>query len=158
LEDQGCGDLVNDATVRLPVAARFVQHLVRFVRRQALIPQMNGKLCELAQLRCECLDLCGLRTDFSGKFQWIANDDPRHRETAAKTSQRFEIFPRTATALQGEDWLRCQPKFVRNRNANALRTDIKGEKARRLNRIRHWNSSKQSEVQVNLRHLKNGRC
>ena len=69
--------------VILPRMARFIEKLVRLVRGQALVPEMDRQPAQLAQFRRERLHLFRLRADFAVELQWISNHDPRNGEATA---------------------------------------------------------------------------
>ena len=53
LQDQRCGNLVDDAPMILPRMPRFVKQLMRLMRSQPFIPEMNRQPGQLSQFGCE---------------------------------------------------------------------------------------------------------
>jgi len=111
----------------LPFPPRFVQNPVRFVRGQALIPQVNGKPAERAQLGGECFGFDRSRTGLAGKVQRPPHHDARHAEASRQPRQRPQIIPRVALSFQREDGLHRQPQLIGYGDANALCAHIEAE-------------------------------
>lgn len=127
LEDQSGGNLVNDAAVLLPGMTGFVENLVRFAGRQALVPQVDGQSSQRTQFGRESLRLYGSRALLSRHVQRIAHHNGGHAEPSRKARQGAEVFTRVAPHLKSENRLRREPQFVRYSHAYALRTDVEAE-------------------------------
>ena len=93
LQNQGSGNLVYYPAVLLAGMAGFIEDPVRFLGGEALIPQMDRQAGELAQLRGKGLGAGGLRADFAGEMERVANDDAPDGKTASQASQGAEIVP-----------------------------------------------------------------
>lgn len=102
LKDEGSSDLIDDSGVMLAGVSGLVKDLVGLVRRQPLIPQVNGQAGELAQLVGEGLGFCSLRACLTGKASGIADDDGRNLEFSGQAADGAQIFAAAAPALEGK--------------------------------------------------------
>jgi hypothetical protein len=131
LQDEGCGDLVDDAAMVLADVAGLIEYLVGFARGEALVPQVNGQAGERAKLGGECLRFDGLRADVAGEVDGVANNYADDAEAAAEAGERTEIFSGNAgcwaTPFQGEDWLGGEAEFVGDSDADAAVADVESE-------------------------------
>ena len=119
LQNQDSRHLIDDLPVVLPFSARLVQNPVRLVAGQPLVPQVDRQPGQLSQFRCKCLCLYGLRAQFTGDVQWIANYDSNHSVPARQPSERAQIFSPAPSPLQSHHRLRCKPQLIRHRHADA---------------------------------------
>lgn len=65
LEDEGGGDLVDDAAVILAAVAGFIEDLVGLLGGEALVPEVDGETGEVGQLLGEGLGADGLGAVFT---------------------------------------------------------------------------------------------
>ena len=107
MEDQSGGDLVYEAAMGLTGVACLVEDLVGFMRGEAFVPEVDGELCEFAQLGGEGMSFRCLRGGLSVEAERIADDDPGNVIAAAEASEGAEVFAEIAAALQGQHRLRC---------------------------------------------------
>lgn len=138
LQDHGGGNLVDDAAVCLTCVARFIQQVVRLVRREALVPKVNRQSGEFAEMGGEGLNLGGLRADFARELERIAHHDSGNLVAAAQAGQGAKVFARIAAARESQDGLRRQAELVGDRDADAFGTDIEREVARGAGLVRQW--------------------
>lgn len=82
LEDQRGCDLIDNAAVLLTGVAGLVEHLVSFMGCQAFIPQVDGKVCQLAQCSRKSLRLKGLRAFFPRQPERVSHHDTGNIELA----------------------------------------------------------------------------
>jgi hypothetical protein len=106
---------------------RFIEHLVRLVAGEALIPKVNGQTGQFAKLGRKNLGFGGLRAQLPGKVKRIAHHDSGHGEAPRQPRQRAEILARIAIPLQGENRLHRDAEFVADGNANAPIADVEGQ-------------------------------
>jgi hypothetical protein len=116
----------------LALAPGLVENLVRLVRRQPLIVEMDGQPRKLAQLARKRLHPRSLRAHIAAHMQRIADHNPCDREPPRQTRNRPQVLPRIAPALQREDRLRRKPKLVAHGNADAFAADVE-RKITRMN-------------------------
>jgi hypothetical protein len=121
--------------------ACLVEDLVGFMRGEAFVPEVDGELCEFAQLGGEGLDLCSLRVGRAIEAERIADDDPGNVIAAAEASEGAEVFAEIAAALQGQHRLRCEAKLVGDGHANAPGANVEREIARWAGLVGHGPSS-----------------
>lgn len=131
MQDEGGGDLVDDAAVFLAGVAGFVKNLVGFARGEALVPQVDGQAGERAELGGECLRFGGLGADLAGEMNRVANHDADDIEAAAEAGDRTEVVSgnagRWATPLEGEDRLSGKAQLVGNSDPDAAIADVETE-------------------------------
>ena len=132
------GDLVDDAAMGLAGVARFVEYLVGFVRSQALVPEVDGQLCQFAQVGGECLNLHGLGCCLAIGAQGISDDNSGNLVAPAEAGEGAEVFARIAAALEGQHGLGGQAQFIGDSHADALRAYVEGEKPRWAETGRAW--------------------
>jgi hypothetical protein len=129
LEDDGCGNLVDDAAMVLPLMAGLIEDLVGFAGGEPLVPEMDGQFGEFAEFGGKGLCFGGLRTRFAGQVQGIADHNACDRISTREPGERAEIFARIAAARERHDGLRGQPQLVRYGNADAPVADVECEVA-----------------------------
>jgi len=129
LEDEGGGDLIDDAAVVLAGVASFIEDLVRFAGGEAFVPEMNRQPGEGAKLRGEGLGLEGTGAGIAGEMNGIANDDGDYAETAGEAGQGAKIVAGVAVDFKGENGLGGEAQFIGDGDADALGADVKGEVA-----------------------------
>jgi hypothetical protein len=115
----------------LPRPPGLVQNLMRFVRGQPLVPQVNGQSRERSKLGSKCLRLGSLRTGLSRQMHWIANHDPHHAKPPGQSRQRPQVLPgnarRRPSPLQRQHRLGGKPQLVRHSNPDAAIADVESE-------------------------------
>jgi hypothetical protein len=129
LQDYGCGDLVHDATVVLPLVAGLVEQLVGLVCGEPFIPKINGHAGELTEFCGKGLGFGALRTRLTGKMQRVADHDAGDGVAACEARKGAEVLAGVASALERHYGLGGQSQRVRHSNANAPVTDVEGEVA-----------------------------
>jgi hypothetical protein len=108
LQDQGRGDLVDKPLVRLALMTGLVEDLVCLVRREALLPEVDGQLGQLFQLGSEGMDLQGLGSYLAFRTEGISDHNAGYFIAPAEASEGTEVFARATSALEGEHRLRRQ--------------------------------------------------
>ena len=101
LQDKRGGHLVDYAAMRLSGVAGLIEDLVSFVRCEALIPQVNGELCQFTEFSGEGLDLCCLRGDLSVWAERVSHHDSGNFKAAAEPGKRAEVLAGVTAALEG---------------------------------------------------------
>jgi hypothetical protein len=129
LENQRGGYLIHDGAMVLPRVACLIEDLVGLLRGQALIPHVDGQPGQFAQLGCECLRSCRSRALVARHVQGIAYNNSGYGESSRKAGERAQILASLASPLEGEHRLGREPEFVRDRYADAFRSDVEGKKA-----------------------------
>lgn len=134
MQDEGRGNLVDDAAVLLAGVAGFVEDLVGFAGSEALVPQVDGQAGEGAKFGGEGLGLGGLGAEVPGEVNGVADDDGDDGETAAEAGNGAEVFSGDAggwaTALEGEDGLGGEAELVGDSNPDAAVADVESEIAK----------------------------
>lgn len=119
----------------LPRVARLIEHGVGFVGGEPLIPEMNRKAGQRAELGGEGLDLFCARAETSRQVQRQADDDAGDAVAPAEARNGAQGLAlcrsRLAMQVKGEDGLSGKAELVRDGNADASRADIEGQIAGR---------------------------
>jgi len=130
LQNQGCGNLVDDAPMLLAFVAGLVENLVGLVGGEPLVPKVDWQTGERTEFGREGLRLLRLGAGRTIELERVADDNRRHSVFARQPRHRTEIVARAALALEGQDWLCGQAKLVRDGNADAPVADVESEVAR----------------------------
>lgn len=128
LEDESGGYLIDDGTMLPAGVAGFVENLVRFAGREALVPQVDGQAGQFGEAGGKRLGLGRLKTGVTCQMKRIADHNCGDIEATGKPGQRAQILARIAAPLQGEHGLGGEPQFVGDGDADAAVADIETEK------------------------------
>lgn len=107
-----------------------VKNLVRLVRGEALVTQMDGQTCQLAQLSGESLRLCRLAAVTALQMQRIADNNAGHIESPGQPRDGAQVFPPAAAALQRQNGLCGKAQFVGHGHPDAAVADVEAEESR----------------------------
>jgi hypothetical protein len=131
LQDEGSGDLVDDAAVLLTLVASLVEDLVGFAGGEALVPPVDGQTGERAELCGKGLRFGGLGAELAGEVNGVAHHDAGDAEAAGQTGQRTKVLSgnagRWATPLQGQHRLGGKAQLVGDSDADAAVADVETE-------------------------------
>jgi hypothetical protein len=130
LQNQSRRYLVHNFTVLLSIMPGLVEDLVGFAGRQSLIPQVNRKPSERAQLRRKRLDFGSPRALFAGKVQRVPDHDAGHSIPPGEAGQGAQVLAGAALSLKRENRLRSQAEFVGHGDSDAPGAHIETEIAR----------------------------
>lgn len=127
LEDEGGGDLIDDAGVLPAGMAGLVEDLVGFVGGEALILKVEGQAGELGELEGEGAGFFGLGTGLAGEQQGKADDEAGDFESAGEAGEGAQVLAAAAAALEGEHGLGGEAELVRDGDADAAAADVEGQ-------------------------------
>jgi hypothetical protein len=127
LQNERCGDLIDQRFVLLAGFAGGVEDFVGFAGGEPFVPKIERQTGQLGQFGGEGLDFGGLCARFAGQMQRIAGDNPCAAEFAAEAGERAEVVAGVALAGEREDGLRGEAELVRDGDADALRADVEAE-------------------------------
>lgn len=137
MQDERGGDLIDDAAVILPGMTRFIENLVRFLRGEALVPEVDRQAGQCAQLCGKSLRFSGAGALFAGEMQRIPHHDPGDAVAAGQPAKGAKVLAWIAFTFQGQHRLRGEAQLVGDGHADAFRSHIEGEVARQLIGVRH---------------------
>jgi hypothetical protein len=130
LQNQGGGYLIHNFAVLLARVSGFIEDLVGFAGGEALVPHMDGPAGQGTQFGSKGLGLQRSGTYVSREMERVTNHNSRHVEAPAEAGQRAKVLAGIVAALQGQDRLRRQAKFVGDGHADTFRSNVETEVAR----------------------------
>lgn len=130
LQDKDRGNLINYPLVVLTGVAGFVEELMSLAGGETLVPEMNGKAGELAQLRRKLLRLQGAWASVASELERVANHDTGNGVAACETGDGAQVVAAVAVDFKREDGLDGEAELVGDCDADALGADIEAEIAK----------------------------
>jgi hypothetical protein len=112
LQNEGCGDLVDDLAMLPAFAAGLVENPVGLASGQSLVPEMNRQTGQFAKLAGKYLRLLRAITLFTGKVQRVADNNACHRESPRQAGKGTHVLARIPSPFECEHGLSRQTEFV----------------------------------------------
>lgn len=128
LQNQYRSYLVDHLAVPRERPAGGVEMPVRFSRRKALVPEVNGQRKFAPQGLSEGLGFCSLRAQIAGHIERIAEDDRGAAEFAQHPPQRLQVLLRVP-ANKRQHRLGGQAELVGDSDADAAVAKIEAQQA-----------------------------
>jgi hypothetical protein len=128
LQNQHCGDLVDDLAMAGKRTSGGVEVTVSLSGREALVPEMDWKGKGFTKGLGESVGFCCLGAEVAGHIEGVSQDDGRAAKSAKEAAERPEVLFRIS-ADEGEDGLGGETKLVGDSHTDAAVSEIEAQEA-----------------------------